>query len=80
MISIGIALDVICFLVLLVLRLEFYDYMSNISFSIFVVFCGIMVLADVSAYHPAWHYCCLGFSVAAMVGFLVAAIVVIVQL
>ncbi len=80
MISIGIALNVICFLVILVLRLEFYDYMSNISFSIFCVFCGITVFSDAMSYHPAWHYCCLGFSVASIVGFVVSAIVVIVQL
>ena len=80
MISIGIFLEILAVICLIIIRYEFPGYLSNITFGAFVAFSAVLFIADLAAYAPAWHYCCLGFSVSAMVGFLASMTIMIVQL
>ena len=79
MISIGIFLEILAVICLVIIRHEFPGYLSNITFGAFILFTSVLFIADLAAYSPAWHYCCLGFSVAAMVGFL-ASMTIMIQL
>ena len=78
MITIGICLELAAVVAVVILRIEYGDYMTGISFYTFLSFCFLSVISDLSAYSPAWHYCCLGFSVASLIGFIASAIVLIV--
>ena len=77
MISLGIALEIAGGILGIVIRHAFVGFMSTVSFWIFISFTIIALLADACSFRPGWHYCCLGFSVASIVGYSVSGVTIL---